>query len=125
MGTNYYHRTNICDKCNRFEEKHIGLSSAGWQFFFQGYNDRDDVPGIYSFEDWKRELQKEDGKIVNGIGIEIIFEEFVKLVEDKQTGKYNNRPNTNYYDYRSKKDYNMDEDWKDKEGYSFTNSEFS
>jgi len=118
MGTNYYHRTNICKHCNRFEEKHIGKSSAGWQFNFQGYNAEQHRPPIMSFEDWKKELDA-NGKIVNEYGKECSFEEFVKMVEDKQTDKFN------HFDYCTEKGYNMDNDWHDGEGYSFTSSDFS
>jgi hypothetical protein len=32
MGTNYYSRRNRCDCCGRYDERHIGKSSAGWVF---------------------------------------------------------------------------------------------
>lgn len=127
MGTNYYQRTDICKCCNRYKERHIGKNSAGWEFSFQGHNN-EDYPEIYSFEDWKRELQA-DGKIFSEYGEEISFEDFVKLVEEKQNGKWNDRPNLNHYDWckehSEERGYSMDNDWKDKEGYSFTFSEFS
>jgi hypothetical protein len=120
MGTNYYHRTDICESCNRFDERHIGKSSGGWQFSFQGYDDIQ--PNILSFEDWKRELQ--EGKIFTEYGEEISFENFVELVESKH------KPfNKNHYDYcvaeHKARGYDMSRDWKDGEGYSFTFSEFS
>ena len=52
MGTNYYHRTNICPHCNRYDERHIGKSSVGWHFNFRGYDE------IKTFEDWKKVLRK-------------------------------------------------------------------
>ena len=131
MSTNYYQRTDICDKCNRYKEKHIGKSSAAWQFFFRGYVDWANEPKIRSFEDWKRELQKEDSdsKIFNEYGEEISFEEFVKMVEDKQTGKFGDTPNKSHYDYcmenKDVHDYDISKDWKDRNGYSFTSNEFS
>ena len=125
MGTNYYHRTDICEHCDRYSERHIGLSSGGWQFTFRGYNDV--MPKILSFEDWKRELK--NGKIFSGYGEEICFEEFVAFVEEKQTGTFNDKPNKNHYDYCKKeagnRGYDMRGDWKDDEGYSFSNSDFS
>lgn len=30
MGTNYYWRIKNCDKCGRYEDVHVGKSSAGW-----------------------------------------------------------------------------------------------
>lgn len=38
MGTNYYVAKNKCDCCKRYDkEYHIGKSSWGWSFTFQGY----------------------------------------------------------------------------------------
>lgn len=124
MGTNYYQRTDICDSCNRYKEKHIGKSSGGWEFSFQGYNKQEDNPRIQSFEDWKRELQA-DGKIFDEYGKEYSFEEFVALVESKKNGKFNDRLNMNHYDNCNKQGFNMYNDWKDKEGHSFTGCDFS
>jgi len=50
MGTNYYHRTNICEKCGRFDETHIGKSSWGWTFSFHGPN------GVSSYANWLKTL---------------------------------------------------------------------
>jgi hypothetical protein len=36
MGTNYYTRTNACKECGRYDQIHLGKSSAGWRFTFQG-----------------------------------------------------------------------------------------
>ena len=125
MGTNYYHRTDICDCCNRYKEQHIGKSSGGWEFFFQGYNAEEHRPAIISFEDWKREIQAE-GKIYDEYGRVYTLDEFVEFVESKQGGTFNNRPNINHYDYCKKQELcDMKNDWKDKEGYSFSSTEFS
>ena len=122
METNYFHRTDICETCNRFKERHIGKSSIGWQFSFKGHNEIH--PEIYSFEDWKRELQA-DGKIFTEYGEEVSFEDFVKLVEAKKAMS----DNKSHYDYclaeHTVRGYNMNNDWKDDDGHSFTFSEFS
>ncbi len=124
MGTNYYHRTNICDCCSRYDERHIGKSSGGWEFSFQGYKDEEHQPKIASFEDWKRELQAE-GKIFDEYGKEYSYEEFVKFVETKKGGTFNDRSNTNQYDYCVEHGYGVSNDWKDAEGHPFTSAEFS
>ena len=125
MGTNYYHRTDICECCKRYKEQHIGKSSGGWEFSFHGYDGEENQPVIMSFEDWKRELQT-DGKIFNEYGEEISFEDFVKLVDDKKGGTFNDRPNLNHYDYCSEQAfYNMNRNRKDPEGHPFTFAEFS
>jgi len=118
MGTNYYQRTDICDHCNRFKEKHIGKSSMGWQFSFRGYNGMEDQPTIRSFEDWKKQLQS-DGEIFDEYGREIPFEEFVAMVEEKK----DEPKNTNHYDYcKAEADnhgWDVNMNWKDQEGHSF------
>jgi hypothetical protein len=48
MGTNYYLETNICPHCGRFEELHIGKSSAGWCFALHVYPNK----GITTLADW-------------------------------------------------------------------------
>ncbi len=136
MGTNYYHRINICEHCNRYTEQHIGKSSVGWQFLFHGYNGQKKVPEIKSFKDWLYVLWKslttdKTGKIVDEYGRELSFDEFFALVKNNQTGSFNDRLNLNHYDHR--KDFhkqhnwavNINNDWKDDEGYSFTSVEFS
>ena len=124
MGTNYFHRTNICESCNRYKEVHIGKSSGGWEFSFQGYIDTEHLPRIKSFEDWKKELQT-GNKIFDEYGREYSYEEFVKLVEDKKGGKFNGKPNLNHFDSCTEAGYNMERDWKDEQGHSFTSADFS
>ena len=120
MGTNYYHRTNICKDCNRFNKKHIGKSSAGWQFNFQGYEADEDGNGeIKSWDDWYEELTRLDGKIFDEYGKEIGFQEFTEFVQNKQTER------NNHYDHFKEKGYDMTNDWKDALGYAFTSAEFS
>ena len=122
MGTNYFQRTDICECCGRYKEKHIGKSSGGWKFFFQGYTGYKDVPKIASFEDWKKELQA-DGKIFDEYGVEVLYEDFVRLVESK------NEELKKHYDFikenAAKHGWDISNDWRDDEGYSFTRSEFS
>ncbi len=118
MGTNYYHRTDICECCKRYKQRHIGKSSDGWTFSFQGYIGEEDNPKIKSFEDWKRELQA-DGIIVDEYGRPMPFDEFVEFVENK------NKQPLNHFDWCKKEGYDMSRDWKDDDGYSFSSSDFS
>ena len=54
MGTNYYVATNHCECCNRYDEEyHIGKSSLGWAFTFQGYP-ADQLTG---WKHWKQFLK--------------------------------------------------------------------
>lgn len=40
MGTNYYWRDQPCAGCGRYEQLHVGKSSAGWCFLFRIYEHR-------------------------------------------------------------------------------------
>ena len=118
MGTNFYHRENICECCNRYDEKHIGKNSYGWQFFFQGHT----TPEIRSFKDWIGELAA-SGKIFDENGKEFSLDEFIQIVKEKQS-----QPN-NHYDYCKEREkergFLADDNWKDREGHPFSYSEFS
>ena len=126
MGCNYYLRKNECKHCNRYDDIHIGKSSAGWTFSFRGYKDYDykdngfDNP-VISWKDWKEILRKEDN-IYDEYNQKISFKEFEKLVESKKE-----QPN-NHVTYCEKEyadtDY-LNHLWLDEEGNSFSDSEFS
>jgi hypothetical protein len=60
MGTNYYLRSGICEKCGRSdEERHIGKSSGGWCFSLH----IDPTEGINNLGDW-RKLFTEPGNVI-------------------------------------------------------------
>ena len=137
MGTNYYHQSDCCKHCKRSDKRHIGKSSKGWQFSFQGYKaDKFPEDGdikvsnleIKSYKDWLAVLWKslkidKTGKIINEYGNEISFDDFVLMVKNHQ-GEPNNQ-----YDHCSERQaehvFDMSRDWKDEEGYAFTLAEFS
>lgn len=110
MGTNYYHRTNICDCCGRYEERHIGKHSAGWQFSFQAIDE--DQLVIQSRKDWYNHLINESGKIFDEYGQELTLEELHAIVESSRGGIVHAR--------RYPGDGFVDE-----AGWSFTIGEFS
>ena len=97
MGTNYYaverkfaiHRNII----------HIGKSSAGWKFLFQGYQDYEldwNKPhiSINSLDDWKKFLTNKNYGILDEYDDEISYENFFKMVEEKQSEE--NKANFKY-----------------------------
>lgn len=88
MGTNYY--TVQKKPSLRSEIKHIGKSSAGWKFNFQGY----ESDNIKSVEDWKNYIKANDLVIINEYDEKVSFEDFFKLVEEKQ--KENNAEDFKY-----------------------------
>ncbi len=96
MGTNYYHRYNICSECRRYDKRHIGKSSAGWQFSFKGWKDSEGRPAIKSWQDWKYILKTfKDGQIFDEYGKEWSYASYLQ------------------------------DSWKDAEGWDFTWEGFS
>lgn len=144
MSTNYYWRYDECHCCERYEEKHIGKHSGGWEFNFRGYhadsNNSDDTSeNILSWADWKAKLTHSGG-IVDEYGSRIPLAEFIELVEQHaapgatQITSAGPRPLLNHIDhvlgnpqyefswpsYKDPKQH-----WKDGDGYAFSAGEFS
>ena len=109
MGTNYYVKNNQCEQCKRFDDnEHIGKSSHGWQFSFQATFD------IKSYKQWLSYLEGKE--IINEYGDSISLKDFKELVESKLDGlNHSDECKNNPYDHS----------FKDDEGYSFTEVEFS
>lgn len=123
MGLNFYHRTNICEHCGRYDTRHIGKSSMGWQFGFRGYKPDeydDDQTRIESYKDWLALLEA-GGKIFDEYGKEISLDDFKAMVESKRSEKLNH---TTYC--RTHHPQHAREDcWLDPEGYDFDKGDFS
>lgn len=82
MGTNYYLRTDACDKCGRADhETHIGKSSVGWTFSFHATEEIKDEAA------WREAISK--GRIFDEYGEEIPFERFWEMVERKRDAPNN------------------------------------
>jgi len=109
MGTNYYARVNICECCGRYEEVHLGKSSAGWTFGFHATGD------LRSFKDWKEFLVKEECMIFDEYGEMVGLGDFLEMVEKKR-GEKNNH---------ALRYWHKDGSFLDTEGNSMTPGEFS
>jgi hypothetical protein len=112
MGTNYYLRKpegETCEHCgraDRYEELHIGKSSAGWKFCFDNW-----YKEIPSFDAWKEILNKYPDKIFNEYNERITVKELIELIEAKQKG--------------GRSEIDSSHEYEDKDGYRFsTSSEF-
>jgi len=123
MGTNYYHRTNICAACGRYDEHHIGKSSIGWTFSFHG--EREPEPElnplggvVQSWQDWQLRLHAA-GTIFNEYGQQINIEEFEKLIEAKKDA-----PRNHASEEQKHPDWGT-RSWHDADGHSFSEREFS
>lgn len=104
MGTNYYLITNECPHCGRSDHQHVGKSSAGWAFLFQGSED------IRSYADWLHILPT--GRIADEYGTAIALEAFNFMVEAKCLLKLH----ALLY---------PDDTWLDADGHNFIGHEFS
>jgi len=124
MGTNYYVAKNKCECCKRFDEEyHIGKSSHGWAFSFQGYS----WNKLTSWVNWKEFLKNE--RIVDEYGEEMPYEAFCEMIESykapgflREDGSKNLLHNA---EGRKKGYFDNDFDWDDADGYSFCSREFS
>lgn len=124
MGTNYYVIKDKCECCKRStREYHIGKSSGGWAFSFQGYP----WNKLTSWKAWKEFLK--DQAIENEYGDPVSYEDFVKMVESYKAPGFcneNGRVNLQHNDEGKRKGwFNPETDWDDEDGYSFTTREFS
>lgn len=125
MGTNYYVVDNVCECCKRYDEKyHIGKSSWGWAFTFQGYK----YDGLTSWQKWKDYLK--DKKIYDEYGELIDYDWFVEYIETLKAPNFVNPDNGRknlVHNQEGRKDgwFNPEWDWDDPEGYSFSSRNFS
>lgn len=82
MGTNYYHRTNICRACDRYDETHICKSLTS----FEGPVRSQDEPPygwvveVGSWREWRDRILA-DGEVWDEYGDQIPVETFVERVE--------------------------------------------
>jgi len=129
MGTNYFHQKKKCENLiSTGYKKHIGKSSFGWQFLFRGYRDED----LVSYEKWIKELENPDKEIVDEYNETISLEAFKEMVGIKNDGlnHYNVLSNCPMTDDELKYCYLLPDDiskeiWKDDEGHSFVEWDFS
>ncbi len=126
MGTNYYVAKNLCECCNRYDEEyHIGKSSGGWAFSFQGYP----AVRLTSWKAWKEFLKNQI--IMNEYHERINYESFVHMVETYNAPGYvheDGRKNRQHNEAGKNDKYpwfNPEYDWDDEDGYSFCSREFS
>jgi hypothetical protein len=126
MGTNYYVAKNRCECCNRYDvEYHIGKSSIGWAFSFQGYPSE----RLVSWRAWREFLKNQI--IMDEYGERIDYEWFVTMIETYKSPSFvneNGRKNQQHNEAGKRDKYpwfNPEYDWDDEDGYSFCSREFS
>ena len=131
MGTNYYVIGKECPTCGHKSEKmHLGKQSCGWQFHFRGYRDK----GLISREFWIDYITKNKLTIIDEYGNTFPLRDFfasLNLVNNK-LNVYNiarNLPmNDKEKEYLERcphtDDPSLAYEWKDDEGFAFTDWEF-
>lgn len=124
MGTNYFVAKNLCDCCDRYDkEYHIGKSSHGWAFTFQGYK----WNKLDSWKAWKEFLKNEI--IMDEYHERIDYDWFVQMVESYKSpnhvNEHSGKKNLSHFDECVASGHNVEYDWVDSDGYSFTSREFS
>jgi hypothetical protein len=119
IGTNYYHRTEVCPHCGHAaEEVHIGKSSSGWTFSFHGTDQ------IRSWTDWKAHLAA-GGEIRDEYGEVVSLEQFAALVERKRSAPSNHTTYCRASDTLWTREHGFRDCWLDEEGHSFSGGDFS
>ena len=114
MGTNYYHRTEVCEKCGRYDDRHIGKSSGGWLFNFRGYPPDEWQPSrpvIKSYQDWLAILES-GGEIYDEYNRKVTLDEFKRVVAERGDDPLNHF-------------YECNDGWLDHDGHPFSDTEFS
>ena len=126
MGTNYYVAKNLCECCNRYDEEyHIGKSSYGWTFSFQGYR----AERLVSWRAWKEFLK--DKVIVDEYGERTNYDWFVDYIEGNKSPGYvredghKNLQHNEQGRIDKRPWFNPENDWDDEDGYAFCAREFS
>lgn len=110
MGINYYVMIGKT-------ELHIGKSSIGWQFLFQGYKGY----GLDSKIEWLHYLSKYRKNIYDEDNVKVSFDEIRELIERKSP---KDEKLLNHYDECVKSNYNIEETIKDDDGYTIIFNEF-
>jgi len=135
MGINYYAEIDVCRRDKAKERVHIGKKSYGWEFSFAA------AEGVKSYEDWKKFiLGKKNIKIIDEDGDEVSIEDFFEIVESSRNeyrlGSPPHNDDQSLMKPKNHHDYVMSEPaysylrydpryWKDSEGWSFYEGDFS
>lgn len=106
MSTNYYATLNNCECCKRADTVHLGKRSGGWKFNFQGSDT------VRDFDAWCA-LVRSASHIEDEYRQALTADEMIALARDWQKGKAHSRL------------YTSPNNWRDANGYEFTDYDFS
>lgn len=127
MGTNYYHRTSICECCDRYDEQHIGKSHIMFEapLYHDPANPYPPKPAVRSWSEWKERLLA-GGEVWDEYGDQHKVEDFIAAVEssspEARRRQYDHvkRVRPDMCDFEA-----FDCDWLDADGFSFHAGPFS
>lgn len=123
MSTNFYHRYNLCTCCGRYDERHVGKWTS-----LQGYrrpdwlDDADPFDEILSWADWKVRLRA-GGELWDEYGRQWDVEMFI--VDMESTSQECRRRQYDWCQAHPTGYGHDDDNWLDREGFSFTGVEFT
>jgi hypothetical protein len=82
MGTNYYHRSAICECCHRYEERHICKSLTSFEGTVEWPDEAPCAPVVTvgSWQDWKARILAE-GEVWDEYGTHWPTADFIARVE--------------------------------------------
>jgi len=126
MGMNYY--IKLKERKINQNDLHIGKSSIGWEFNFQGYekNDYYNIPNLMSRDEWCEYIFLHSDEIYNEEDEKIDLVEILELINlKKPSQEINNKLLLNHYDESIKLDGYCNNAFKDKDGYTISTTEFS
>ena len=116
MGTNYY---LVKNKPTVREPVHIGKSSAGWMFHFQSQNNQWDYSEPIVWNTWNQvketlkrlTVDSDQFVILDECDDVISFDDFCKLVEDKQQDEFDRDNPDNFSNARNIDGYRFSDEW--------------
>ncbi len=123
MGTNYYYRTNFCSSCLRSSQIHVGKKNSGWTFHFHGYRSKTGASqNIVCVADWIRMFSATPGVLVDEYD-RVIPDPLQFLAELERPSKAQQRSEDSPERRSSRPDQATE--WRDEEGFTFYDGEFS
>lgn len=127
MGTNYYHRTNLCGECGRYDQTHIGKLSFGWEFSFQAVYDTEGKLEVGSWRKWRERLER-GGEVWNEYGQQTLLTKFITTVNESRLP--HNEVNPFIHAVYCQSNTSMDASylktlWLDENRWSFSSGKFA
>ena len=127
MGTNYYHRTNICECCGRYDERHICKSLVSFEGVVGWTHGGGWAVTVGSWADWRDRLLAEGGEVWAEEAEHIATDEFIKGVEatDPEHRRRQYEWVADHEPDRIAATPTVDRTWIDADGFSFYGGGFS